>query len=131
MSITASILLQIEPRIERRAARSGDAMHRPRSAVRGERRVIERVPVARRVDAPEARRERVDRREDALAGRHRERTAGQEVVLHVDDDQRVVRPDGHGSRDDDVQQLVRHEDPLAHRLAAGMRCTPLSAIASA
>jgi hypothetical protein len=38
----------------------------------------------------EAQREPVDKRNDRVAVRHRQRTAGQEVVLHVDDEQRVV-----------------------------------------
>ena len=48
------------------------------------------MPIARRVHAREARCEGVDRLEDPLALGHAQRAAGQKVVLHVDDDERVV-----------------------------------------
>src|ERR1700688_632760 len=61
--------------------------------------MIRRVPITRRIDPREARRERVERSEDARAVGHRQRSAGEEVMLRIGDDQRVVRTDrvGHAT----------------------------------
>src|SRR5690348_955111 len=46
-------------------------------------------------------RQAVDRRQDGVALRHRERAAGAEIALHVDDDQRFT-----------LTVLARHSDVL-------------------
>jgi hypothetical protein len=56
-------------RIEFGAARFRDAMDGPRTAELRERRVIGRMPIARRIDSAKTRSQRGDRREDALAVR--------------------------------------------------------------
>src|ERR1700674_3163732 len=57
--------------------------------------VILRMPVARGVHMRKARHETIERGEDAIAFCDRERTAGEEIVLRVDDDQRVGWLDQH------------------------------------
>ena len=89
------------------------------------------MPVARRVDAPETWRERIDRRENPVAACNRERTARQEVVLNVDDDQRVVRPDGDAHETTMFSSLSGTKMRLRTVLPSVWVCTPLSAIASA
>ena len=58
---------------------------------RRERDVAGRVPVLRDDDVLERRRELVDDRHDLLAVFDRQRAAGDEAVLHVDDEQRALR----------------------------------------
>ncbi len=59
----------------------------PAGVRRGEAAVPGRVPVLRGHDQVEPVDEAVDDRHDGVAVRHGQRPAGQEVVLHVDDDQ--------------------------------------------
>src|SRR4051812_24951900 len=76
------------------ARRSRDAVRRPRPALAFERAVVGGMPVARGHDEVEA--PRVDQltqaRADLVAARHRQRPAGHEVVLDVDDDQGLGHP---------------------------------------
>ena len=50
-----------------------------------------RMPVLGQDDVFEALCEAVDHRDDLVSFRNRQRAAGTEIVLHVDDDQRFVR----------------------------------------
>ena len=58
----------------------------------GERAVVGRMPVAGRHHEVEPVRDRVQRRADLVAALHGQRPAGREVVLEVDDQQRVHAP---------------------------------------
>ncbi len=49
-----------------------------------------RMPVLGQDDIGELSGEPVDRRDDRVAVRHRERPAGTEIVLHIDDHQNVA-----------------------------------------
>ena len=48
-----------------------------------------RMPVLRQHDVLEILGQRVDQRHDLVAARHRQRAARTEIILHVDDDQRL------------------------------------------
>jgi hypothetical protein len=124
-------LAEIEPRIECRPVRIGDAVHRPRAAVLRVRGMIGRMPIPRCVHAREARRELIDRREDPIAGRDRERPAGQEVVLHVDDDQRIVRRNRDAHATTMLSSLSGTKMRLRTVLPSVCAITPLAAVASA
>jgi len=68
-----------------------NAVTRPRSPLLAERAVVGRVPIARRDHEVEARfaGELVETIGDLVAARHRQRAARREVVLKVDDDERL------------------------------------------
>ena len=57
---------------------------------RGERAVARRMPVLGQRDMSEALGETVDDRHHGIAVGHRERAAGAEIVLHIDDQQQIV-----------------------------------------
>ena len=73
------------------AVGSGDAVRRPGPALLDERAVRGGMRVARPDDERDGARHADERRHDRIATGHAERAAGQEVVLHVDRDQRGVR----------------------------------------
>src|SRR5919205_2298081 len=75
-----------------RAGAACDAVRRPRPALGGERPMLGRVPVARGDHEVEAAAvdQLVQPRGDLVALRHGERAAGREVVLEVDDHQRLA-----------------------------------------
>lgn len=62
---------------------------------RCEGRVIRRVPVLRENDVLKERRDVTNRRDDFIAVRNNQRSAGTEIILHVNDDQNVVGADSH------------------------------------
>ncbi len=71
----------------------------PTGMRRGERDVPRRMPVLRQDDLVEVQRDAVDRRDHLVPARHRQRAAGQEVILDVDDQQ------GFGRRHDGAWQI--------------------------
>jgi 8-oxo-dGTP pyrophosphatase MutT (NUDIX family) len=75
------------------ARRVADAVHGPGAALGGERRMIRRMPVARRDDVARLTRQAVDRLDHGVSIRHRERAAGAEIVLDVNDDQSLHDPE--------------------------------------
>jgi hypothetical protein len=62
---------------------------------RGERKMIGRVPVLRQNDVLKSRRDTMDGRDYLIAAGNGERAAGAKIVLHVDDEENVVRVDFH------------------------------------
>src|SRR4030095_973417 len=85
-----------EAGVEARAGRARDAVLGPRAAPRREGDVAARGEVLGRHHRGEGGRPRGDRRDDLIAAWHGQRAPGQEVRLHVHDEQRVVFGDAHG-----------------------------------
>src|SRR6266516_3993030 len=87
---------RVERRMQLRAGRARHAVHRPRAALRVERQVVGRMPVACRDDEVEVAggRELVDAWRDRVALAYGERATWREIVLEVDDDQRPGHHDG-------------------------------------
>jgi hypothetical protein len=81
--------LAVELGVQLGPVRALHAVDRPRPTLGLERRMVRRVPVAGRDDDVEAPRQLVDRGRDVMATLDGERTPGAEVVLVVDDHQRV------------------------------------------
>jgi 8-oxo-dGTP pyrophosphatase MutT (NUDIX family) len=85
--------IAIERVVQRGARRVPDAVHRPGPALLGERRMVRRVPVTRGDDVARLAGEPVDGLDHRIAVGNRERTAGAEVILDVDDDQAFHTPE--------------------------------------
>src|SRR5207237_8587724 len=85
-----------EVRVELGAGSAGLAVHRPRPSPRLEGDVVSRVPVAAGHHQRRALGGAVEGREDGVATRHGEGSAGTEVNLRIDYEKRVARPEGHG-----------------------------------
>ena len=90
-----------------------------------------RMPVLRQDDMLEILHEFVDQRHDLVAARHRQRAAGAEVVLQVDDNKRLV---GHDSLSSvsiadaakiDRNRRLRQRLSRDHSRPADMRGRPL------
>ena len=104
-------LRELERRMKLRAARALHAMRRPERlrAVReldgfvglfagmrrGKGRMIGRMPVLSKNDVLESRRDAMDGRDDLVAAGNGERAAGAKIILHVDNEEDVVRIDLH------------------------------------
>ena len=95
LSTTTSIGVAVERAVQLGARRAGDAVHRPRPALLGERAVVGRMPVARRDDevVVAGAGEVVQPPGDRVAVRDRQRAARAEVVLEVDDDEGACHAD--------------------------------------
>ena len=83
------------------AIRQGDRLERPLARMRGgEGDVAGGVPILGQHDMGEALAEAVDERHDRIAVADRQRAAGHEIILHVDDEKDVPfvnrNPNGHG-----------------------------------
>ncbi len=99
----------VERGVQRRARRTLDAVIVPQdlrpvrqahrlewgaAGMRGrEGEVPARVPILRQHDMGERRGEAVDERHDLIAARNGKRTAGHEIILHVDNEQHIARAD--------------------------------------
>ncbi len=84
-------LRPVEAGVELGAGRPLDAVRRPRAALAIERPMVGRMPVARGHDERGLGGQLGHERDDLVAALHGQRAAGAEVVLEVDDEQRVHR----------------------------------------
>ena len=99
----------VESLVELGAWRVAHAVHRPGSPLLGERAVVGRMPVARGDDQRRVRGQPVHGVDDLVTARDREGAAGAEVVLDIDDDQRLHRAKyrpGMGSIRDDLRGVL-------------------------